>query len=126
VGKYRSPGILDTVHRMARKRIDQTPGKGEALLHAVCLRPDDDAPRLLYAEWLEATGDPNDALRAEFIRVQCELARCDLSDDRWGELQERKETLKAYLDRWADALPTLDGVRWNSIDYRRGFIWDVW
>jgi uncharacterized protein (TIGR02996 family) len=111
---------------MIRKRADRTPGDREALLRAVCERPEDDAPRLRYAECLEATGDPNDALRAEFIRVQCELARLEVSDDRWLELQERKAAFDAYCDRWADELPKLDGVRWNAIDFRRGFVWDVW
>jgi len=67
---------------MARKRTDRTSGGREALLRAVCERPDDDASRLRYAESLEATGDPEDALRAEFIRVQYELARSDLSERR--------------------------------------------
>lgn len=35
-------------------------------------RRDDDAPRLEYADWLDEQGD---AERAEFVRVQCELAR---------------------------------------------------
>jgi uncharacterized protein (TIGR02996 family) len=33
--------------------------------------PDDDATRLVYADWLEENGD---AARGEFIRVQCERA----------------------------------------------------
>src|SRR5258708_3830966 len=107
---------------MASKRADRTPGDREALLHAVCERPEDDTPRLRYAEFLEATGDPDDALRGEFIRVQCELARSDLSDERWSQLQERKNALEANRDRWADELPKLDGVRWNPIDFPRGFV----
>src|SRR5262249_28074934 len=35
-------------------------------------RPDDDVPRLVYADWLEEHGQPE---RAEFIRVQCQIAR---------------------------------------------------
>jgi uncharacterized protein (TIGR02996 family) len=45
---------------------------GAALLRAVCHSPADDAPRLVYADWLDEHGRPE---RAEFIRVQCELAR---------------------------------------------------
>src|SRR5262245_1243255 len=33
--------------------------------------PDEDGPRLIYADWLEEQGECD---RAEFIRVQCELA----------------------------------------------------
>lgn len=111
---------------MARKRGDQSPGDRDARLRAVCEHPDDDSPRLRYAEFLDATGDSDDALRAEFIRVQCELARTDLSEERWSHLYERKDALKANQDRWAEELPRLDGVRWNPIDFPRGFVWDIW
>lgn len=40
-------------------------------IRAICKNPTDDAPRLLYADWLEERGDP----RGEFIRVQCEIAQ---------------------------------------------------
>lgn len=43
----------------------------EALLAAVLTNPDDDAPRLVYADWLQEHGQPE---RAEFIRVQIEKA----------------------------------------------------
>jgi uncharacterized protein (TIGR02996 family) len=38
------------------------------LLNAIIANPDDDAPRLIYADWLDEQGDE---LRAEFIRLQC-------------------------------------------------------
>src|SRR5262249_20269221 len=50
------------------------PGRGEPMaehpgfLQAVLDAPDDDAPRLIYADWLDDHGDP---ARAEFIRLQC-------------------------------------------------------
>jgi uncharacterized protein (TIGR02996 family) len=43
-----------------------------AFLQAIVEAPDDDAPRLIYADWLEENGQPE---RAQFIRIQCELAR---------------------------------------------------
>ena len=43
----------------------------QSLLSAVLDKPADDTPRLLYADWLEEQGHGE---RAEFIRVQCELA----------------------------------------------------
>lgn len=43
-----------------------------ALLAAVRASPADDLPRLVLADWLEEKGE---AERAEFIRVQCELAK---------------------------------------------------
>jgi len=41
-------------------------------LRAILEAPDDDGPRLVYADWLEERGEE---ARAEFIRVQVELAR---------------------------------------------------
>jgi uncharacterized protein (TIGR02996 family) len=40
----------------------------EAFLKAIQEQPEDDGPRLMYADWLEERGDP----RGEFIRVQCQ------------------------------------------------------
>jgi uncharacterized protein (TIGR02996 family) len=45
-----------------------------ALLRAILEDPADDAPRLVYADWLDEHGD---IARAEFIRLQCTLARPD-------------------------------------------------
>ena len=44
----------------------------DALVRAVCEFPDDDTPRLIYADFLEENGD---AERAAFIRAQIHLAR---------------------------------------------------
>jgi uncharacterized protein (TIGR02996 family) len=46
-----------------------------ALLAAVIAHPDEDTPRLMYADWLQEYGDDADRARAEFVRVQVELAR---------------------------------------------------
>lgn len=51
----------------------------EALLAAVRANPEEDTPRLMFADWLDEQGDEVSATRAEFIRLQCELAR--LADD---------------------------------------------
>ncbi|MBN9120056.1 MAG: TIGR02996 domain-containing protein [Planctomycetes bacterium] len=46
----------------------------DALLRAILVQPDDDTARLVYADWLDEYGDPDDRLRAEQIRVQVEFA----------------------------------------------------
>src|SRR5213078_3097387 len=69
-----------------------------ALLAAIRQAPADDAPRLVYADWLDEHGQPE---RAEFIRVQIEAdrelaalsgsARVDEEDRRfWAEPGRRK------------------------------------
>jgi len=47
---------------------------GDALLAAIAAHPDDDTPRLVYADWLDEHEDP---LRAEFIRVQVAVRRLE-------------------------------------------------
>jgi uncharacterized protein (TIGR02996 family) len=41
-------------------------------LDAILVAPDDDAPRLIYADWLAGRGEDE---RAEFITIQCEFSR---------------------------------------------------
>jgi len=57
-------------------------------LHAAVLaEPDSDEPRLVYADALQAAGDP----RGEFIAIQCELARLGCDRTRlalWGQVSE--------------------------------------
>lgn len=48
---------------------------GPALLRAILERPDEDMPRLVYADWLDANGQE---YRGTFIRLQC--GRPDVSE----------------------------------------------
>jgi hypothetical protein len=75
----------------------------------------------VFADWFDEHGD---AERAEFIRVQCELARLDEWDARrWPLAAREAELLKAHEARWREALPKLDGVSWGT--FRRGFVSSV-
>ena len=47
----------------------------DAFLGDSAENPDDDAPRLIFADWLDEHGE---ARRAEFIRVQVELAKAEM------------------------------------------------
>jgi len=68
----------------------------EAFIRRIAEAPDDDTPRLVYADWLDEHGDPD---RAEFIRVQCELAKRPYRDffaaDYWGGQLDEPEDMKA-------------------------------
>lgn len=44
----------------------------QVMMKLICATPDDDGPRLRLAHWLETHGDKE---RAEFVRVQIELAK---------------------------------------------------
>lgn len=47
----------------------------DAFVYAVCREPADDTPRLVFADWLQENGDASDRDRAEFIRLQIQIAR---------------------------------------------------
>ena len=89
--------------------------KQRHFIQDVVAHPDDDMPRLIYADWLEERGDP----QGEFIRVQCELASIDPHDPRRADLESRELQLAtAHGKRWAG--PVRHGVRrwW----FRRGML----
>jgi uncharacterized protein (TIGR02996 family) len=89
----------------------------EAFLSDICEHPDDDAPRLVYADWLDDHGDP---ARAEFIRVQCELARISPDDPAHDSLEPRERALLAeFRAKWLE--PLLPFAR-KEAEFRRGFV----
>src|SRR5262245_31149981 len=111
---------------MATRDWRHWPEERKALLQAVCENPEDNAPRLRYADYLAATGNQVDVARAEVIRVQCELGQGDLDDVRWGELSARQaELTKAYQEKWKDELPDLPDIVWHYFDLDRGFTWSL-
>lgn len=83
--------------------------------------PDDDTARLVYADYLDEEGDP---ARAEFIRVQIQLARLSEDDDRRSVLEDREhELLAANEERWLGAPMKSAGL--IACEFRRGFIDEV-
>jgi uncharacterized protein (TIGR02996 family) len=75
---------------------------GDALYRAILEQPDDDAPRLVWADWLEEHGGPD---RAAFVRLQCEWVATDPGDPRRDELWQRWLTLlEARGSGWRDEL----------------------
>lgn len=90
-----------------------------AFLAMICAHLDDDGPRLVYADWLDEQGQ---AARAEFIRVQCKLAKfgrvkppdsdTELRDE-WDRLRKREWALWHQLPTCAVFAPFAPGI---SID----------
>src|SRR4051812_11357698 len=87
----------------------------DALLAAVFARPADDAPRLVYADWLDEHGEP---AQAAFIRAQIELARTDPNTNEYERVADR---LLALWDHFlAELGPLADGAGLLMSDFRRG------
>jgi uncharacterized protein (TIGR02996 family) len=93
-------------------RIDQ-----EFLQH-ITANPDDDAPRLVFSDWLEEHGDDE---RAEFIRVQVQRASLPTWDAAQVGLRIREqELLTRHGETWLKEMPEIPGVRWEG--FRRGIV----
>lgn len=100
-------------------------------LRAIIAAPDDDLPRLAYADWLEESGE---AELAEFIRVQCELAKPENRDTDWVDmvLDVRKlakrenelachEKIDFHYGECLDFYWTTDQIKPKEDDYRHSF-----
>ncbi|MBY0455899.1 MAG: TIGR02996 domain-containing protein [Gemmataceae bacterium] len=81
----------------------------DALLAAIRAHPDEDTPRLIYADWLDEHGD---SARAEFIRLQCAP---ELGADGRARVFELEHW---HRSRWLARLPRPERVEWA---FRRGF-----
>ncbi len=84
-----------------------------AFLAAIAADPESDTPRLVFADWLEERGESR---RAEFIRVQCELALLEPGSEKRRELQRRAD---AIFDPAWPAPPGVAAWGWH-----RGFAWN--
>jgi uncharacterized protein (TIGR02996 family) len=86
----------------------------EGLLRAVFRDPDDDTPRLVFADFLEENDQPD---RAALIRYQCEQARLKPDARRARELKRLIGPLVAKFKKQIEPLP--EGMR---CEFRRGFL----
>jgi uncharacterized protein (TIGR02996 family) len=91
----------------------------EALLRAIIEDPDDDAPRLIYADWLDEHGNAD---RAEFIRLQCDIYSTPMPEKHWSALVDRARTLLGNNEKlWMQELPDRT-PSWSTGPFYRGFI----
>lgn len=80
----------------------------DELLQAVLDAPDDDAPRLAYADWCDQNGNP----RGQFIRFQIEHAEETYLE--WAALSQ-------FADAWAEPI----GPLVQRFEFRRGFVQNI-
>jgi uncharacterized protein (TIGR02996 family) len=97
-----------------------------ALLAAIRENPDEDTPRLVYADWLQENGQTE---RGEFIRLQCAAARLPDGEERRQKEKAAAALLNAHLTEWFGPLrrkfhhPKKPAVGHCRID--RGFITSI-
>lgn len=86
-------------------------------LRAVFLDPEDDAIRLIYADWLEERGDE----RGEFIRVQIQLTKLRQGHPQFQVLKQREaQLLEAHRSEWIPAQVQL-GKSLHAV-FRKGLL----
>jgi uncharacterized protein (TIGR02996 family) len=98
-----------------------------ALLKAVASAPDDDLPRLVYADWLEERGRGE---RGEFIRLQVADQQPMTGTERAAVRGRMEELLDAHRDAWFRELPRwvrqwYAGRPFERLRYHRGFVEQV-
>jgi uncharacterized protein (TIGR02996 family) len=91
-------------------------------LQAIRDEPEDDAHRLIYADWLEEQGGAERTARAALIRAQCRLAVLPVDDPSRDALEDEASDLLAEYEReWTQPLHGL-AQDWQ---FSRGFLENV-
>lgn len=90
------------------------PPHANHLLKAIVKHPADDTRRVVWADWLEEHGD---AERAEFIRVQIEMAKLAEDDPRYHRLRAREGQL--HDKNWEKWSEKVTGFK-DRVTFRRG------
>lgn len=88
----------------------------QLFLDEIRAHPDDDAPRLIFADWLEERGEP----LAEFIRTQCALAGMTARN---SEFRRLEAAARVFVQSNAFAeLQALRDLGATDIRFQRGFV----
>jgi uncharacterized protein (TIGR02996 family) len=94
----------------------------DGLFQAILTNPDDDLPRLVYADWLEEHGDPE---YARFIRTQLQLAQVPDYHPLHVRLWWEERGLVTGLPFRSRLSGVPEALALSFQDYRRGFPWQV-
>lgn len=82
-------------------------------LAAIRAAPEDDSPRLVFADWLDERGE---SARAELIRTQCELATLGIQHPRLYELGGGEARIAESGEAWLFApWPKTDDYSWSGL-----------
>ena len=91
------------------------------LFAAVLAYPDEDTPRLAFADFLDEQGDPAKSDRAEFIRLQIEVENQGDAPRTPAQQRRLDELESEYREPWGPTLPD----EFESGAFRRGFVESV-
>jgi uncharacterized protein (TIGR02996 family) len=101
--------------------------EGQALLRGILAEPEPDAPRLVYADWLDDNGQPE---RARIVRLGCEREHLPHDDPRRKEIGAEIEALeRPHLASWLGPLAPLGCSRNPHVlheHFHRGLLYWWW
>ena len=90
----------------------------EAFLRNIVAHPEDDVPRVVYADWLQEQPDAARQARGEFIAAQCAIFRDQEHGPFRKQMKKRQRELQAqHRAVWLDGLTDLA----KNVDFERGF-----
>ena len=97
------------------------PNEQAALLAAICAEPDADAPRLVYADWLQEHGDEQ---QAQFIRDSIRLSVMPEATEGRKELRSRLLGLEGALgETWIKGVGLkVAPLGWERAGFERGLL----
>jgi uncharacterized protein (TIGR02996 family) len=91
----------------------------EVFLRDVLDQPEEDAPRLIYADWLTDQLAADKAARGDFIRLQCQRAALPPDDPDGPEMQAlERQLLAEHQLAWLGEL----GEEIERCEFHRGFV----
>jgi uncharacterized protein (TIGR02996 family) len=100
----------------------------QPFLKAILADRQHDLPRLVYADWLEENGHPDNVARAHFIRTQIHLETAVPKTKLHREMKALEaRILDFYLEDWRYELPEFAryGSALDQVKWRRGFVNDL-
>ena len=110
--------VFDAIHGSPPPEPPPRSLEETAFLRAVLEAPDDEAIRLIFADWLEERGDPY----GEFIRIQCGLTKLPPAEPRRRALVARERLLwERHAPIWKAYLPPV----LRTAAFERGFVESV-
>jgi uncharacterized protein (TIGR02996 family) len=104
-----------------RKSLPLVSQQEDPFILAILDAPEDEAPRLIYADWLEERGDA----RGEYLRLDCQLAALPQDDPCFDGLVVRFRELHFQVDpRWRTAVSRSRIEKCPQFEFRCPRRWD--
>lgn len=97
----------------------------DALHAAICANPDEDTPRLAFADFLQELGGKENLARAEYTRASVKLAREELWSPAWRKAEAERDKCEKKVARQKEKWTAHLKGRVKAFEFDRGFVGHV-